>query len=104
MLSFVLYLSSHLLVMLVHFWAGFPKTMSCSLINTSPVPMTFALHVMGDGTGSPSVTYDKQLSNMSRNNWEVSAARDLHARPVEFTISPAVGCVPSMSDVTIKVQ
>lgn len=78
--------------------------MTCSLINTSCVPMIFALHVMGDGSGSPSVTYDKQLSDMSGNNWEASAARDIHARPVEFTISPAVGCVPSMSDVTIEVQ
>lgn len=66
--------------------------------------MTFALRVLGDGLGSPSVSYDKQLFDMSRNNWQASAARDLHARPVEFTISPAAGSVPSMSDVTIEVQ
>lgn len=84
--------------------AGFPKTLTCSLFNTSCVPMTFALRVLGDGLGSPSVSYDKQLFDMSRNNWQASAARDLHARPVEFTISPAAGSVPSMSDVTIEVQ
>ncbi|XP_076588631.1 hydrocephalus-inducing protein homolog [Chaetodon auriga] len=83
---------------------GFPRTLICSLFNTSYVPMTFALRVLGDGLASPSVTWDKQLSDMSRNDWQVSdTARDLHSRPVEFTISPAVGSVLSMSDVTIKV-
>lgn len=66
--------------------------------------MTFALRVLGDGLGSPSVSYDKQLSDMSRNNWQASAARDLHARHVEFNISPAAGSLPSMSDVAIEVQ
>ncbi|CAB1432186.1 unnamed protein product [Pleuronectes platessa] len=40
---------------------------------------------------------------MSRNNWRSSAARDVHARPVEFTVNPAVGSVRALSDVTIKV-
>lgn len=66
--------------------------------------MTFGLRVLGDGTGSPSVTSDKQLLDVSRNSWQVSATRDLHARPVEFTISPAAGTVPLLSDVTIEVQ
>ncbi|XP_073328914.1 hydrocephalus-inducing protein homolog [Pagrus major] len=82
---------------------GFPRTATCSIANTSFVPMTFALRVLGDGLGSPSVTWDKQLSDMSRNSWQVSAARDLRARPVEFTMSPAAGTVPSLSDATIKV-
>lgn len=66
--------------------------------------MTFALRILGDGFGSPSVTSAKQVSEVSRNNWQVSAARDLHARPVEFTVSPAVGSVRAMSDITIKVN
>ncbi|XP_040894088.1 hydrocephalus-inducing protein homolog [Toxotes jaculatrix] len=82
---------------------GFPLTLICTLFNTSFVPMTFALRVLGDGLGSPSVTSAKQVSDMSRNNWQGSAARDLHARPVEFTVSPAVGSVRAMSDITIKV-
>ncbi|KAM9351908.1 hydrocephalus-inducing protein homolog [Symphorus nematophorus] len=82
---------------------GFPKTLTFSLINTSYVSMTFALRVLGDGLGSPSVSWDKQLSDMSRSNWQVSAARDFYARPVEFTVSPAAGSVPSSSRITIKV-
>ncbi|XP_037622519.1 hydrocephalus-inducing protein homolog isoform X2 [Sebastes umbrosus] len=82
---------------------GFPLTLTCTLLNTSLVPMTFALRVLGDGLGSPSVTGAKQASEVSRNNWEGSTARDLHARPVEFTITPAAGSVRALSDVTIKV-
>lgn len=85
--------------------AGFPQTLTCTLFNTSVslVPMTFALRVLGDGLGSPSVTSAKQATEMSRNNWEGSAARGLHARPVEFTVTPAAGSVRAMSDVNIKV-
>ncbi|XP_071313817.1 hydrocephalus-inducing protein homolog isoform X2 [Trachinotus anak] len=82
---------------------GFPQTLICTLFNTSLVPMTFALRVLGDGLGSPSVTSAKQVSEVSRNIWQGSAARDLHARPVEFTVSPAASSVRAMSDVTIKV-
>jgi len=65
--------------------------------------MTFALRVLGDGLGSPSVSAADQVSDVSRKNWRGHAARDLHARPVEFTVSPAAGSVRAMSDVTIKV-
>uniref|UniRef100_A0A3B4XGU3 HYDIN axonemal central pair apparatus protein n=1 Tax=Seriola lalandi dorsalis TaxID=1841481 RepID=A0A3B4XGU3_SERLL len=82
---------------------GFPQTLICTLFNTSLVPMTFALRILGDGLGSASVTSAKQVSEVSRNNWQGSAARDLHARPVEFTVSPAGGTVRAMSDITIKV-
>ncbi|XP_041651130.1 hydrocephalus-inducing protein homolog [Cheilinus undulatus] len=74
---------------------GFPKTLTCTLFNTSYVPMTFALRVLGDGSGSPSVTY---LS------WINSTMRDVRAHPVEFTISPAAGSVRAFSDVTIKLE
>ncbi|XP_045894276.1 hydrocephalus-inducing protein homolog isoform X2 [Micropterus dolomieu] len=82
---------------------GFPLTLICTLFNTSLVPMIFALRVLGDGLGSPSVTCAEQASDVSIHNWQNSAARDLHARPVEFTVSPAAGSVCEMSDVTIKV-
>ncbi|XP_075327326.1 hydrocephalus-inducing protein homolog [Odontesthes bonariensis] len=82
---------------------GFPVTSTCTLFNTSFVPMTFALRVLGDGLGSPSVSAVDQVSDVSRKNWRGHAARDLHARPVEFTVSPATGSVRAMSDVTIKV-
>lgn len=98
--------SAPLYVPLCHlsFCAGFPLTLKCSLFNDSSVPITFALRVQGDGLGSPSVTSLKQASEVSRNIWEGSAAKDLHARPVEFTITPATGSVCSFSDVTIEVQ
>ncbi|XP_059190373.1 hydrocephalus-inducing protein homolog [Centropristis striata] len=82
---------------------GFPQTLSCTLNNTSFVPMNFALRVLVDGLGSPSVTSAKQVSEVTRKNWKGSAARGLHARPVEFTVTPAAGSVPAMSDVSIKV-
>lgn len=66
--------------------------------------MTFSLRVLGDGLGSPSITSAKQVSDMSRNNWQGSVARDVHTRPVEFTVNPAAGLVRAMSDITIKVK
>ncbi|XP_031731518.1 hydrocephalus-inducing protein homolog isoform X1 [Anarrhichthys ocellatus] len=83
---------------------GYPLRLRCSLINTSLVPMTFALRVLGDGLGSPSINSAQQASEVSRNNWGGSAARDLHARPVEFTVTPAAGSVRALSDVTIQVM
>lgn len=64
--------------------------------------MTFALRVPGDGLGSPSISSDEM--EVSKNNWRGSDARDLHARPREFTINPAFGSVPVLSEVTIKVK
>ncbi|XP_056273332.1 hydrocephalus-inducing protein homolog [Pseudoliparis swirei] len=83
---------------------GFPQTLIFNLINSSYVPITFALRVPGDGLGSPSITSAKQVSQVSGNNWGGGAAGDLHARPVEFTITPAVGSVQALTDVTIKVE
>ncbi|KAM6936867.1 hydrocephalus-inducing protein homolog [Xenentodon cancila] len=82
---------------------GFPVTLTCTLFNTSFVPMTFALRVLGDGLGSPSVSFDKHVSDLSRKKWKGYVAQDFYARPVEFTVSPAAGSVRAMSDVNIKV-
>ncbi|KAM9854716.1 hydrocephalus-inducing protein homolog [Aulostomus maculatus] len=82
---------------------GFPQTTTFKLFNTSFIPMTFALRVLGDGMGSPSLSSVEQVSKLSRNNWQGSGAGELNARPVEFTIRPAAGSVRCMSDVTIKV-
>lgn len=65
--------------------------------------MTFALHVMGDGLGSPSFSSAKQVSDSSQRNWQGCATRDRCLRPVEFTVSPTAGTVDAMSDVSIKV-
>ncbi|XP_008288806.1 hydrocephalus-inducing protein homolog [Stegastes partitus] len=82
---------------------GFPQTLTCTLFNTSFVPMTFALRVLGDGLGSPSVTAAKQVSDVSHRNWQGHTARDLHALPAECTVSPDSNFVRAMSDVTFKV-
>ncbi|XP_047205151.1 hydrocephalus-inducing protein homolog isoform X6 [Girardinichthys multiradiatus] len=82
---------------------GFPATQTCTLFNTSFVPMTFALHVMGDGLGSASVSSAKQVSDLSQRIWQGYVARDPRLRPVEFTVCPAAGTVDAMSNVTIKV-
>ncbi|XP_023811732.1 hydrocephalus-inducing protein homolog isoform X1 [Oryzias latipes] len=79
---------------------GFPATLTCTLFNTSFVPMNFSLRVLGDGSGSQSVSSSSQVSNLSHKNWKGHAAR---VRPVEFTIIPAAGSVRAMSDVNIKV-
>ncbi|KAM8861524.1 hydrocephalus-inducing protein homolog isoform 3-T3 [Synchiropus picturatus] len=82
---------------------GFPQTAICTLFNTSFVPMTFALRVLGDGMGSPSINSAKQLSDLCRNNWQGNSSRDCYASPVEFTVSPAGGTIRAMSDIPIKV-
>ncbi|XP_024138466.1 hydrocephalus-inducing protein homolog isoform X3 [Oryzias melastigma] len=79
---------------------GFPATSTCTLFNTSFVPMDFYLRVLGDGSGPPSVSSACQVSDSSRKNWKDSAAR---VRPVEFTVIPAGGSVRAMSEVNIKV-
>lgn len=78
--------------------------MTCTLFNTSFVPMNFVLRVLGDGQGSPSVTSDRQVCEMTLNNWQGGAAKDPWSRPVEFSVSPAADSVRAMSDVTIKVK
>ncbi|KAM8849594.1 hydrocephalus-inducing protein homolog isoform 2-T2 [Spinachia spinachia] len=82
---------------------GFPRTLMCTLFNTSFVPMTFALRVLGDGSRSPSITCARQESKGSFKDWGGTGAGDLHASRVEFTVTPAAGCVRAMSDVPIKV-
>ncbi|XP_061578790.1 hydrocephalus-inducing protein homolog [Cololabis saira] len=82
---------------------GFPVAMTCTLFNTSFVPITFALRVLGDGLGSPSVSFDKYVSDLSQNNWKGCVARGVSARRMEFAVSPAAGSVRAMSDVNIKV-
>ncbi|KAM4554444.1 hydrocephalus-inducing protein homolog [Fundulus diaphanus] len=82
---------------------GFPTTQTCTLYNTSFVPMVFALHVMGDGLGSPSVSSSEQVSDLSPKIWQGCACRDPHLRPAEFKVHPEAGTVDAMSNVTIKV-
>ncbi|XP_030613884.1 hydrocephalus-inducing protein homolog isoform X2 [Archocentrus centrarchus] len=82
---------------------GFPVTLICTLFNSSFVSVNFALRVLGDGLGSPSISSFEQVSDESRKNWQGHTARDLHPCPAEFTVSPAAGSVRSVSDEDIKV-
>uniref|UniRef100_A0A8C6LRJ5 HYDIN/VesB/CFA65-like Ig-like domain-containing protein n=1 Tax=Nothobranchius furzeri TaxID=105023 RepID=A0A8C6LRJ5_NOTFU len=82
---------------------GFPSTLTCTLFNTSFVPINFVLRVLGDGLGSPSVSGFRQVSDLSLKSWQGHTAQGVHERPVEFTVSPAAGSVSAMSDITIKV-
>lgn len=82
---------------------GFPATQTCTLFNTSFVPMTFALHVMGDGVGPRSISSAKQVTDSSPKSWQGNPPWDRCLQPVEFTVSPATGTVDAMSDVSIKV-
>uniref|UniRef100_A0A8C5H9J7 HYDIN/VesB/CFA65-like Ig-like domain-containing protein n=1 Tax=Gouania willdenowi TaxID=441366 RepID=A0A8C5H9J7_GOUWI len=82
---------------------GFPFTTACTIFNTSFVPMTFALRVVGDGQGPPSVSGFQQVSDLSRRNWQGYTGANVPPHPVEFTVSPDTDTVDAMSDVLIEV-
>ncbi|ETE59636.1 Hydrocephalus-inducing protein, partial [Ophiophagus hannah] len=80
---------------------GFPQTLSCCLSNTSLVPMTFSLHVPGDGNGDPSIRSQDQASDISRPMWR--KAWFASAKPKEFTISPNYGTIRPQGFLDIEV-
>ncbi|KAG8143780.1 hypothetical protein E2320_000954, partial [Naja naja] len=80
---------------------GFPQTLSCCLSNTSLVPMTFSLHVPGDGNGDPSIRSQDQASGISRPVWR--KAWFASAKPKEFTISPSYGTIRPQGFLDIEV-
>lgn len=77
--------------------------MTFSVFNTSCVPLTFSLRILGDGLGPPSVSYKDHLSNMSKNDQQVIAV-DKRGQPAEFTISPSSGCASAQSHVLVEVD
>ncbi|XP_039769505.1 hydrocephalus-inducing protein homolog isoform X2 [Ornithorhynchus anatinus] len=80
---------------------GFPRTLTCSLNNTSLVPMTFKLRVPGDGLGEPSVPSRSQILDITRSSWknESPAAN----KPQEFSINPSSGTIRSQGFAAIRV-
>ena len=82
---------------------GFPQTLSCTLFNTSLVPLTYALRVLGDGAGPPSGTSSQQVTKLTRVHWRSAKTRDPHARPTEFSLRPAAGTIRAMSDIFVEV-
>ncbi|XP_003791425.1 hydrocephalus-inducing protein homolog isoform X2 [Otolemur garnettii] len=80
---------------------GFPRTLICSLNNTSLVPMTFKLRIPGDGVGGESISGSEHYSDNKKPTWtkeEIPAVR-----PKEFTINPDCGTIRSQGFAAIKV-
>ena len=83
---------------------GFPHTLSCTLFNTSLVPLPYVLRVPGDGEGPASRTSGQQVAQLTGVNRRGGTPRESHAqRPAEFIIWPAAGSIRAMSDVTVEV-
>ncbi|NWS72026.1 HYDIN protein, partial [Crotophaga sulcirostris] len=80
---------------------GFPCTLSCRLTNTSLVPMTFNLHIPGDGSGEPSVTSFVQMSDNTLPSWRRGAQG--RVKPTEFTIKPCRGTIHPQGFLDIQV-
>ncbi|XP_056680687.1 hydrocephalus-inducing protein homolog isoform X2 [Monodelphis domestica] len=80
---------------------GFPRSLTCSLNNTSLIPMTFKLRVPGDGVGDPSITSVEQISDIRRPSWSNEWSTVI--KPREFTIKPSSGSIRSQGFVAIRV-
>ncbi|XP_075290237.1 hydrocephalus-inducing protein homolog isoform X3 [Opisthocomus hoazin] len=80
---------------------GFPRTLSCRLMNTSLVPMTVNLRIPGDGQGEPSVTSFDQVSDNTRPSWRKGLQG--HVMPTEFTVTPCKGTIRSLGSLDIQV-
>ncbi|XP_078068145.1 hydrocephalus-inducing protein-like [Mustelus asterias] len=72
---------------------GFPKTISCCLINTSLVPMAVKLRIPGDGIGEISRTsFSQATERRSVNSW-ANIESDITLK--EFTINPRFDVIQS---------
>ncbi|XP_073420456.1 hydrocephalus-inducing protein homolog [Dendrobates tinctorius] len=80
---------------------GFPQTLSCSLNNTSLVPMSFSLRVPGDGSGEPSITSHSHILEDQASPWTIQQHGG--RRPREFTITPSTGTIRSQGLLDIEV-
>ncbi|XP_035679087.1 LOW QUALITY PROTEIN: hydrocephalus-inducing protein homolog [Branchiostoma floridae] len=81
---------------------GFQHTQTCTIVNTALVPMTFSLHVPGDGTGERSICSlldleDGTHASDHQPNQSVSSALQ------EFIIVPSSGTIPAQSQVKVQV-
>ncbi|XP_074055255.1 hydrocephalus-inducing protein homolog isoform X3 [Macrotis lagotis] len=80
---------------------GFPHTLTCSLNNTSLIPMTFKLRVPGDGVGEPSITSLEQTLDIKKPSWKNKSPPTI--KPREFTINPVTGTIRSQGFIAIRV-
>ncbi|XP_039242730.1 LOW QUALITY PROTEIN: hydrocephalus-inducing protein-like, partial [Pipra filicauda] len=82
---------------------GFPQTLSCHLINTSVVPITFHLRIPEDGQGQPSLTSFDQVKDNTHSSWEKGTLAPCQEKPMEFTITPSTGTIPAQGFQEIRV-
>ena len=81
---------------------GFLNTKTCTLSNTSLVPMKFNLRVPGDGV-SPSVCGTSDLDS-ARTDMETPSLTLGSEPPREFEIVPASGTIPPQSEIKVSVK
>ncbi|XP_068116429.1 hydrocephalus-inducing protein homolog [Hyperolius riggenbachi] len=80
---------------------GFPCTLTCSLNNTSLVPMSFSLRVPGDGREEPSTTSHSFVLEDKTSSWKIQHKGGSRAQ--EFSIIPSRGTIRSQGLLDIEV-
>ncbi|XP_068883105.1 hydrocephalus-inducing protein homolog isoform X4 [Aphelocoma coerulescens] len=80
---------------------GFPRTLRCSLSNTSLAPMAFNLCIPEDGLGETSICSSLQICKTTRQSWRKGAQGFM--KPREFNISPCRGTIRSLGSQDIEV-
>ncbi|XP_031978066.1 hydrocephalus-inducing protein homolog [Corvus moneduloides] len=91
MRGFVMGLTFHFDVPALHFGDvsfGFPRTLRCSLSNTSLAPMAFNLCIPEDGLGEASICSSLQIFKITHPSWRKGAKGFM--KPREFNISPCM--------------
>uniref|UniRef100_A0A8C3EC74 HYDIN/VesB/CFA65-like Ig-like domain-containing protein n=1 Tax=Corvus moneduloides TaxID=1196302 RepID=A0A8C3EC74_CORMO len=89
--GFVMGLTFHFDVPALHFGDvsfGFPRTLRCSLSNTSLAPMAFNLCIPEDGLGEASICSSLQIFKITHPSWRKGAKGFM--KPREFNISPCM--------------
>ncbi|XP_061876014.1 hydrocephalus-inducing protein homolog [Colius striatus] len=81
---------------------GFPRTLMCRLTNSSSAPITFSLHIPGDGSGEPSTSSLIQISDNTHPSWR-RGARGC-GNPTEFSIRPCRGTIVPQGSLAIQVS
>ncbi|XP_055993028.1 hydrocephalus-inducing protein homolog [Sorex fumeus] len=80
---------------------GFPRTLICSLNNTSLVSMTFKLRIPGDGVDHSSFSACEKNPDQGGLSWNEEAKPT--TKPKEFTITPDSGTIRPQGFTAIRV-
>ncbi|XP_053944765.1 hydrocephalus-inducing protein homolog [Cuculus canorus] len=81
---------------------GFPRTLSCRLTNASSMPVTFNLHIPGDGNGEHSATSSVLMAGKTHLSRRRGAQG--YIRPTEFTITPCRGTIRPQAFLDIQLR